>query len=320
MIHIWQNTPTGYMPWSNLRPRLPFKEFSWSPTSISILCWGSRGIQLLHPDNSHNCPPSINEVEPHHELGGSVLVAYSADWAHIAMAQQHGGTIVVLDHLSGILQQVNNTNMQIQDIKIVGNTIFVVELHRFVGFSLEAGRVEYGAHNTGRVVVDEILAINVWAEHLTLSDDCSQIAFDSWGEIFLYDIGARKITRSLKYPGTFPTLWFSPDGRQLWFSTDGTQFGKCYYFMRLEASGDSNSGIITEGNPEDGQPLFNLSSPCGHYVGMGSQWVMDSGGSKLLWLPPAWRAGGLDRVKWNGHFLALLLRDNPEPIIIEFQP
>ena len=36
-IHIWKNMPAGYMPWSCLKPRLPFRSFSFLPTAISIL-------------------------------------------------------------------------------------------------------------------------------------------------------------------------------------------------------------------------------------------------------------------------------------------
>jgi len=56
-ICVWQNAPTGYVLWCSLRPRLPLKGLSWSPTSSSILCWGSEGIQLLNPGNLPNPVP-----------------------------------------------------------------------------------------------------------------------------------------------------------------------------------------------------------------------------------------------------------------------
>ena len=42
-IVIWENTTAGYMPWSTLRPQLPFEGFLFSPSAISILSWGPDG-------------------------------------------------------------------------------------------------------------------------------------------------------------------------------------------------------------------------------------------------------------------------------------
>jgi hypothetical protein len=42
-IHVWKNTPIGYVPWSHLKPRSPFVDFSFSPTMNSIVAWSPRG-------------------------------------------------------------------------------------------------------------------------------------------------------------------------------------------------------------------------------------------------------------------------------------
>ena len=58
----------------------------------------------------------------------------------------------------------------------------------------------------------------------------------------------------------------------------------------------------------DGWLWVNLFS-YGYHVKMGSEWVTNSGGSKLLWLPPAWRTGEWKKVRWDGKFLAFLSGD-----------
>ena len=96
-VCVWLNASTCYVPWCNPRPQLPFDTFSWLPTSLSILCWGLKGIQLLYLDN---CPSILS---PH----GSVpqyrkhIVAYSADGTHIAIAKQGDSSITVLNCLLG---------------------------------------------------------------------------------------------------------------------------------------------------------------------------------------------------------------------------
>ena len=77
---------------------------------------------------------------------------------HIITALQGDGVITVLDPLSGTTQQTIHTGMQIQDIKIIDNTIFMVDMHRLVGWQLEAdGMMMPGAYDTK--VIDEPLPL-----------------------------------------------------------------------------------------------------------------------------------------------------------------
>jgi len=112
-ICIWGNTSTGYVPWSSLRPRFSWDTFSWSPTSVTILCWSSDIIQLLHPDN---CPSPISPNVAKHGEYTDHLVVYSANQTHIIIGQCGGGLITVLD-LFGTVQQSFSTNARIKDIK-----------------------------------------------------------------------------------------------------------------------------------------------------------------------------------------------------------
>ena len=181
-ICVWQNTPTGYVFWSVLRSRFPVQGFSWSPTSFSILCYGVGGIHLLHPS-----PMSPNEGEPSN-LQKHHLVAYSPDWTYIAIAQQGDSVITVLDSLLGTILWLINTNMKIEEIKIAGMAIFVVDTKKLASWDLEAGGITPGVHQTFATVV--------CGEHLILSHDCSLVIFSSWEEIFLYDLKAQKILKA----------------------------------------------------------------------------------------------------------------------------
>ena len=349
-IHIWQNAPTGYMPWCSLRARLPFEKFLWSPTSVSILCWGLRGIQLLHPDNCLNLL-SPNEAELHHQ-DGDHLVAYSADKAHIAIAEQGCNVVTVFDFLLSTPQQVINTDMKIKDIKIIDNTIFVIDVHKLVSWELEAAGVAHCSYSTGRVI-NESLAIKPDIEYLSLSHDCSQVAYANGRTLSMYNV---QVQETLQY--TSSNLWvrdirFSPSGHHLWFLGSAHYFSEVLYLKRLEMEdwlsfeGDhpedkysSLEGDYPEdecSSPEECSSLeeysllegdyledqwswINLFSSHGYCVKMGSKWITNSRGSKLLWLPPAWRTERWNEVRWDGDFLALLSACHPKPIIIGFQP
>ena len=74
---------------------------------------------------------------------------------------------------------------------------------------------------------------------------------------------------------------------------------------------------LTGDHLEDGWSWVNLFS-YGYHIKI--NWVKSSEGSRLLWVPPAWRIENWKEVRWDGDFLALLSSAYPEPIIIEFQP
>ena len=328
-ICIWKNSSANYAPWSTLRPRLPFERFSFSPTTSSILAWWQDGVQLLEPGN-HPAVPSPDKLE-RRQQGGNHLVAYSADGMQIATVRQRGGVVTVLDTLSNTPRRSFDTNMQILDIKIVGDAIFVADGHKLVSWGLETGELVHD---------DETAAIVASAPnlYLALSDDCSQIAcadgsspFHSLMEkIFLYDVQMRRITWSHTADSDpVGDIRFSPDGRKLLFVTCDDDIGDDTFIslVELERGEDGNFLIVAErymGEQRSvgGPSWANLFSSHGWRCGEKFEWVVDSRGNKVLWLPLSWRAlvKELQDVRWHGDFLAFLGSDHPDPIVIEFQP
>lgn len=314
-ICVWQNTPTSYELWGSLRPRLLFKEFSWSPTSTSILCWGSGGIQLLHPNNCPNLP-SLDKLEGHdHHPHTNHLVTYSTNGTHIATAWRGCSVVTVFDCLSGSPQKFTNMSMGVQDIKIVDNTIFAVDRRKLIGWNFRPGGMVHDPCDAGEAIFNKTLAIDMGAKHLALSHDCFELAFTVHRRtsIFLHNIETQGGSyRDAGYE--IKNIRFSPDNCQLWFA--GVNNSYCF----LEIKECLCGGELTEGSLEDGQSMFSLSPPHGYNIGEGSAWVMDSGGSKLLWLPPNWRTTSKTDVRWDGDFLALLHSHHPEPVVIKFKP
>ena len=321
-IRIWQNTPTGYLPWRTLRPRLPFRGLLFSPTAFSISCCDSGGIQLFQPGNDPGpLPPT--KVDPHHKCQ-SHLVAWSTDWVHIAMAKEGSNIVTILNSSSGNPQLIS-TDMEVQDIKIVDNTLFVVDRCRLVCWELEAGGAEDSGHCARRVVV-ETLGIHPDARQLTLSHDCSQVAFTRDGTVFPHDLRAPGPIANYVSADRVLDLQFSPDQYQLWLLTE--QLGKVkshpaggesctvnYHLLELAIMESGGFGDVVSESLATRQSWADLSS---HGCSIRGSWVKDPKGSKLLWLPPNWRSQNQRDVKWNGNFLSLGEGHHPEPVIIQF--
>ena len=334
VICVWKNWSASYALWSALRPRLPFIGVSFSPTTSSILAWGRDGVQLLEPGNNP-AVPSPDKLE-RSQQGGNHLVAYSADGMHIATVRRGDGVVTILDTLSNTPRRSFDTNMKILDIKIVGDVLFVLDGCRLVSWHLET-RMRVQDNST------RAISVSIQPPYFALSDDCSQIAFsndlppsfrDDWAlsspdrkEISLYNVQTRRILCSHTVRGSVEGIRFSPDGRQLWFATcDDNDIN----LVKLERGEDGEFVVMTTehiGNKLDASVLSwaNLFSSHGWRCGGKSlweifEWVADSEGNKLLWLPLSWRVERSRDVRWDGNFLAFVGSERPDPIVIEFQP
>jgi len=321
-IHVWKNMSTVYVPWSNFVPQfLGFRGFAFSPSAISILSWGNCGIELL---DNHLRPPSPKNTR-HRRTTGAHLVAYSADGTRIATARSHDGVVTVLDPLLDTPQRHINTNMQILEIKIFDNVLFVADKHELVSWDLGVGRTGRDAHGVKRMTLDGIL----WTGWCKLSKDCSQIAVVTERMVSLYDIKTREILNECMMGQGFlegcwmEDIWnmrFSPDGSQLWFSLGSPWATGPHYCAMLHITEDWRSAEATGGLLEDGWSQDSRFPPPGYRIRLGAGWVEGPGGRRLLWLPPNWRTMHMAEAMWDGNFLALVDSRHPEPIIIEFRP
>ena len=308
-ICVWKNVSTCYVPWCSLRPQLPFDTFSWSPTSLSILCWNSDGVQILYLDNCPSIPPPYKGM-PQNEKH---LVAYSPDGTHIAIAREGCGDITVLNCLLDTPEQLISTQMEIRDIKISDDMIFAVDKQKLVSWNLNG---DYDSKRETRIYLDFLFRSDL----LRLSHDCSQIAYVKNNAIFICNIQVQETLQWTIKHLNFWDIQFPPNGDQLWLFMNGHYPNFGFYLSRLKM-GDQDKWSPSVGDHlEDCWSWVNLFPSYGYHVKEGSGWVTNSRGSKVLWLPPAWRTQNWKEVKWDGKFLALLSGHHPKPIIIEFQP
>jgi hypothetical protein len=143
-----------------------------------------------------------------------------------------------------------NANLQILAIRIIDNTIFVVGENKLISWHLE----------TGEPVHDEIVAIGASTPHLTLSNDCSQIAFTDGASVSLYDIQAQKILCRCMVDCWVIDLQFSPDSHNLWFLTNHGSSGNTVSL--LERGEDGECVNVTTESLSDVWSWADLFSPC----------------------------------------------------------
>jgi len=326
-ICVWQNTSTGYVPWSNLKLRLPFDGLLFSPFTTPILCCGSMGIQLLHLNNHPNpLPPP--EVDTRYLCQKKHQVVYSADQVYAATVQLGGSIVTVVNCLLGTSQQFLNLDMRTQDIKIFDSTLFAVDMHKLVAWDLETSRMVDSVHCARKVANNETLTIEPDIKHLTLSPNCSQVAFTRGQTVFLHDLRVPGLIAQYVSANLIWGLWFSPDQSRLWLHTytehdieyqpgGGRSYQVSYQLVELEIMEGGSFGSATT-EPLEGKPPWD--HPPSHGCCVKSGWVVDSGGKELLWLPPSWGTEDPKDVKWDGNFLALVSGHHLEPIIIQFHP
>ena len=318
-ICIWENTPTGYDPRDRLKPRSAFGNFTFSPTATSILCWDQETIQLLDPDFRVSSPLPC-ESASHHQHGGHV-VAHSASGDRMVIAWRGQSAVTIFDPRLDAPRRFLDTGMEIQDIKIVGEILFVADTRQLSSWRFGAGRetiVKTVALDTG---VGDV-------HRLVLSKDCSRIflatsgseAQDSSRNLFVRDVKSGSILAESTIEFDVDGIGFFPDECRVWFvekREDAVRDDGPYGNWVWEIGKDEGSATSTPERVDKWPAGCPWMPPAEYNVGDGNQWVIDSRSKlPLLWLPPTWRTGREWGRRWDGNLLTVL-GDRPEPVIIE---
>ena len=297
-VSIWCNTPSGYNNWSV--PGSFCQRFSFSPTSTSILCWDDRQMQLLRLGNCLT-PLTPNGTGPYH-LPGENFRGHSTDETQIVTGQQDSGSVTALNYPPDTPNQFN-TDTQTLDVKIADNVTFVSKVLGLNSWHQEMGMGRRIPPGLPVGEADDTLAINVDKEQLTFSHNPSQIIIATMSEVFLYDVKTQKTIPEDMDKWAMPT-W--SDQHELWSIKVDHDW---HYVTLVGPVRLENKGLNIK------ELLLGLS-PHEYYVRYHSEWVMDTRGRRLLWLPVADRKWGCYRVynvKWDSNFLAT------SGLIIEFQ-
>ena len=95
------------------------------------------------------------------------------------------------------------------------------------------------------------------------------------------------------------------------------------WLVKLERAGDGSVVCVAWeylSDRHDTRQVWVDHFSNGRHVRGRSEWVVDSRGKKLLWLPLSWRVKSSQDVRWDRNHLAFVSGDHPAPIIVVFQP
>ena len=323
--YLWESSPTGYIFHRKLISNTGTSEPHISPNGGSIIAFGDSTVQLWRTTDSTISPPVVSARASQRGKGHFIL-GFSPDEVLAAVTWMEEETVTVLDLGSGIPRLIIETGMKVYALGLGRTTIVVVGEGKIVTWNLP--EENYGLDHKANMD-DSILSTTF--DHppfpileprptASVSPDLRRIAIvelDKHGRagshLHLYNVLTGQRLASVS-TGLETSPWFTPNGNEVWCVTD---------------SNEANMWNIVEDSKSGLTELQHLGSttyipdgypwrPSRGYMVLDGRWVVNSDGTRLLWLPPRWRSHRWD-LMWGGRFLALLGCELPEPIILKLE-
>ena len=288
-----------------------------SPNGELIISFGGPTLQLWHTTSSLTSPPGIT-TQPSQRTN-DFLLEFSPNELLVAVTQRLGNTVTILDLKSGNPQMVIDADILICGIGITENKIVVVGDKKIITWELPAGDCIPDVHkNIDNSVQATEYKCPAPIKQLSasISPGFNYIAFGSTKnlpELYIYDLHTGKKLAVAKSEGRLPG--FTLNGNEVWCARGD---GMVDRWAIVGDSESNNTQLGQLGNYEEPQSGFPWHSSHGYQV-MDDEWVLNSGGKRLLWLPPQWRSAVKVDRKWSGKYLALLHRRLLDAIILELE-
>ena len=320
-VHVWKESPTGYLPYQ----RLPFfPDYSevaprFSSNTESIIVSLQTEIHRFHTrDPVPSLPIVSTGIGPHIDF----TLGFSPDENFAAFARQGENTVTIIDLKSGQPKWNTNVGLEIAFVGMAGRTVIVVGRDLIVTWNLPGGDRTLNAsiNDIVRTTILDPLPLSYQMgvpQTMSIAPDLSYIVV-AWGceAPRSYSLGVVDVSTGSCLPRisteTLLRPQFTQDGREVW-ARDDYSFGE-----QCEIIEDGKSGAIelklrkTEGPSRE----FFRESP--RYTVTDDWWVMSPSQKRLLWLPHRWRSPFGRNRTWDGRFLGLLHRELSEVVILEF--
>jgi len=315
-IHLWKDSPTGYVLHGTLASSNGIPSLLLSPNGESIITFGERTIRLWHT-KSFTAPPSgvLTQTLRH---TGDFILDFSPDGTLATVVRREDSVVTVLDLESGAPQLTIDAGTDIYGLRVIQDSVVVIGDGKVIAWKLPAGdRIPNATVN----VNDSVRASNFSSPGkgkvftAAISSDLHHVAlvtYDSPGPRPLYICSVS----AGKYPGHRVThgntLWFDPDGRSVWCVGITGEAEVWTVPGHGPTPPHEASDVVGIEHPPEGYPWGSSRG----YRATDDGWVLGPDGKRLLMLPPPWQSFALGRV-WNGRFLALLHGALSEPVILE---
>ena len=327
--YLWGESPAGYVLQGKFTPRTQFPKILLSPNGESIVEYGDFSVQLSHTQSITT--PSNTSTQAPHRLSDFIL-EFHPDRPLAAVARQKDDAVVILDLTSGDLRLTIETGMEIQGLRMVGNTVAVIGDWKVVTWNLPGGDFLPGAMVDVESSAQTINFDDQQAERGTvaasMSLDLRYVALTSkdWHwmtmrtRLHVYDLSTgQHLCRDI---GCWDAVWFPPGGDSVWCAIQNRAE---VVEISWEGMGDATT-MDDATNTDRAREVVGIEHgswgcPWGSsrgYMVANDGWILGPDGKRLLMLPLPWRSHAVRRV-WSGNFLALLHGTLPEPIILELE-
>jgi len=331
-IYLWKDSPTGYALHRKLMPSAIGSTPLLSPDGRSILAFSGPTLQLWRTSDSiiplSTTPTqALQSTEP-------FTLGFSPDESSVAVARWLDNTATVLDLRSGIPRLTIDAGMEIYGLRAGGSTVVVVGEGKIVTWNLPQRDHSLNATaNVNDSIRSTVFNRSPFRESTrppsaSISPDFNylvivELHMDMPWVLNIYDMTtgkylcgttSRQLGRLLiTVSGSFGVsgLQLTPNGHEVWCRNGSSLEG--WAIVK-----DSESGFLemeSLGLLRDQPEVFPWTSSHGYEI-VSHEWILNSNGKRLFWLPPHWQSYKMDRM-WSGRFLALLYSELPEAVILE---
>ena len=317
-VHLWKESPTGYILHGKLATNAGGPSPLLSRNGESIVVFGDRTIRLWRT-KSFTAPPSSMFTRDPQRVENFIL-DFSPNGMLAVIARRGDSTATVLNLKSGDPLLTIDASTKIYGLGVIGDTAVVMGDWKAITWNLPAGEfvpdARVGPKESSRTIVFDskylfTLGVSISSDShhiaLTLHDDKTRNNF-----LCIYSASTGKALGLEVTRGHTP--WFSPDGRDVWCANGSGEAevwrvgGGQKVLERLEQTVDIE-------DPPEGYPW---GSSLGYRV-TDDWWILGPDRKRLLMLPPAWQSEAVRRI-WKGQFLALIHGELPEPVVMELDP
>ena len=312
-VYLWKESSTGYVLHGILTRGTPDITPFLSPNGELLFTHDGSVTQLWH---TKGFTPTPSGALPQARRIENFVLDFLPGSSLAAVARRKDDTVAVLDLESGIPRWTIDAGMEVDGLRVIGETVAVIGGEKVTAWNLPGGILfsgdRMGVEDSVRTIRFGRVGSSVIAA--SVSFDFGYIAVLCGERLPLLKICNTSSGKNIfSAPITGRTLWFLPDGRSVGLVSDGNQ--------------REVVKITTQDTLEQSKPLGDIENGqwgCPHessggYKVTNDGWIISPSGKRLLMLPPHWRSGTARRV-WNGKFLGLLHGTLPEAVILELGP
>ena len=317
-IHLWKESPTGYVLHRKLASHIDgglFAEPLLSPNGESIIIRGHSLTQLLRTTDLVTSLPIV-PTQPSRST--EFILEFSPDRSLAVAARLWDKTAMIIDLKSGDPRLIIDTDAKICGLGVTANTVIVVDEEKVITWNLSAGDcvpdAKANIHDSVRtIVLNHPAPPSGWLSRASISPNFNYVVITqgpNYESLDVYDVFTGKhLVGTATVHGY--TSWFTRDGCEVWSSVN-------YITKGWKIIKGEKSDVIGL------EPLGSNANPSGGYLWQSSRghdvtddgWILDSRKKRVMWLPHRWRIHEENRI-WEGRFLGLLDLKLQEPVIIE---